>query len=160
MSKKKKIIIIVSMFVLLCVAGVLNVLFSNGWGNEGDGGAVTTSSFFTTYRTDRESTRAQEIVYLDAIIADEAVSADSKQLAEQQKLDLTAAMEKELVVEGLIKAKGFEDVIVTSSTDYVNVIVKAESLDSSEVAQIYDVVISEMNMAGKENYIKIIPIGE
>ncbi len=160
MSKKKKIIIIVSMFVLLCVAGVLNVLFSNGWGNNQGDDTVTTSSFFVTYRTDREATRAQEIVYLDAIISDESVSAESKQLAEQQKLDLTAAMEKELIIEGLIKAKGFEDVIVTTSTDYVNVIVKSENLDSSQVAQIYDVVISEMNMQGKENYIKIIPIGE
>ena len=65
-------------------------------------------------------------------------------------------MEKELVVEGLIKAKGFEDCVVTISDANVNAVVKANELSSTEVAQIVAVIQSQLN-TGIEN-IKIIPV--
>ena len=49
-------------------------------------------------------------------------------------------METELVTEGLIKAQGFEDCIVTTSSSAVNVIVKSGELTSSEVAKIVNIV--------------------
>ena len=65
-------------------------------------------------------------------------------------------MELELVTEGLIKAKGFEDVIVTSSTSCINVVVKAGELTSGEVAQIV-AIVQEQSGANLDN-LKIIPV--
>ena len=65
-------------------------------------------------------------------------------------------MEMELVTEGLIKAKGFDDVIVTSSSSCINVIVKSANLTSGEVAQIVSIVQEQSN-ASLDN-IKIIPV--
>ena len=156
MSKKKKVIILATMFVLLVVTGYLNIALNGNAITTTNSDNIVTGNFFTTYRTDRQSTRDQEIAYYDAIITSATTSADAKASAEQKKEALVNAMELELVTEGLIKARGFEDVIVTNSNSCINVIIKSSSLTSGEVAQIVSIVQEQSNI-GLEN-IKIIPV--
>ena len=156
MKKRTKIIIIAAMVLLLGVTGYLNVVLNNSVSDNNDG-AVTTSSYFQTYRADRESTRDQEMLYYDAIIASESSTAEAVATAESAKLALIEQMEQELVVEGLIKAKGFEDCVVTISDENVNAVVSsAEQLTTTEVAQIVEIIQSQLNTS-IEN-IKIIPV--
>jgi len=154
LTKKKKILILSVMLVLLVVTGYLNVVLNDG--SIFTGGNVNTGTFFSNYRTDRQATRNQEISYYDAIIASESSSADAKTLAETKRSELISAMEVELVAEGLIKAQGFEDVIVTTTTNNVNVIVKSGTLAANQVAQIVS-IIQEQTGAIIDN-IQIIPV--
>ena len=156
MSKRKKIIILSVMFVLLVVTGYLNIALNKASTTTVSNENVLTGNFFVTYRTDRQSTREQEIAYYDAIIASANSSSEAKANAEAKKQDLINNMEMELVTEGLIKAKGFDDVIVTSASGCVNVIVKSLALTSSEVAQIVSIV-QEQSSASIDN-IKIMPV--
>ncbi len=155
MKKRTKIIIIAAMVLLLGVTGYLNVVLNNSVSSNNDDTA-STSSYFQTYRSDRESTRDQEMLYYDAIIASESSSADAIATAESAKLALIEQMEQELVVEGLIKAKGFEDCVVTISDTDVNAVVKGGELTETEVAQIVEIIQSQLNTR-LEN-IKIIPV--
>lgn len=155
LTKKKKIIILSVMAVLLVVTGYLNIALNNGV-VETSGNNITTANFFTTYRSDRESVRNEEIKYYDAIIASTDSSTEAKLSAETKRESLIQAMETELVTEGLIKAKGFEDVIVTSTSSSVKVVVKCAELTSSQVAQIVDVVMEQTGIA--IDYIKVIPV--
>ena len=116
MSKRKKIIVLSVMFVLLVVTGYLNIALNKTSTTPASSENVVTGNFFVTYRTDRQSTRDQEIAYYDAIIASSSSSSEAKANAESKKQDLINNMEMELVTEGLIKAKGFDDVIVTESS--------------------------------------------
>ena len=157
LSKKKKIFIVSGFCLLLVLTGVLNLFLNNKIATEANGGGtVTAGNFFSTYRTDRTDTRNEEILYLDAIIASSSASAESKTAAENKKSELIQLMETELALEGLIKAKGFEDVVVSTSTSNINVIVKSAELQEAEVAQIVDVV------KGQTEYdldnIKIFPV--
>ena len=69
---------------------------------------------------------------------------------------LTTAMEKELLVEGLIKAKGFTDCIVTVQNNSVNVVVNnTEALTSAQASQIMEIVRRETGVAAED--IKILP---
>ena len=156
MKKRTKIIIITAMVLLLGVTGYLNVMLNNSVTNTQVENSVQTASYFQTYRSTRESTRDQEMLYYDAIIANEASTTDAIANAEGLKLALISQMEKELVVEGLIKSKGFEDCVVSMLDGNVNVVVKSAELSSTEVAQILAVVQSQLN-ASFEN-IKIIPV--
>lgn len=156
MSKKKKVIILATMFVLLVVTGYLNIVLNGNQTTRTGTDNVVTGNFFTTYRTDRQSTRDQEMAYYDAIIASATSSAETKASAETKKQALVASMEMELVTEGLIKSKGFEDVVVTNSNSCINVVIKSKELTSSEVAQIVSIVQQQCN-ANLEN-IKIIPV--
>ncbi len=155
MKKRTKIIILVAMIALLGVTGYLNIALNN---RVVDAGTQTGSniSYFDGYRGDRQTTRDQELLYYDAIIKSDSSSAEAIATAEGKKMEIISQMESELVMEGLIKAKGFADVIVTNSASYINVIVKSAELASSEVAQIVSVI---QEQTGKSiDYIKIIPV--
>ena len=148
-SKKKKIIILSVMVALLLVTGYVNVALNSSLssGTTQTNSTAVNANFYTTYRNERESTRTQEIQFYDSIIASATSSADAKKEAEINKMALISLMEKELVTEGIIRGKGFEDAIVTSSESNVNVFVKCAELTSAEVAQISSVVTEQLNVA-------------
>lgn len=156
MTKKKKFFIISSFCLLLIVTGVLNIVLNNKIATEASGDVVATGNFFSTYRADRVDTRNEEILYLDAIIASASSSAESKTAAETKRAELISLMETELSLEGLIKAKGFDDVVVSTSASNINVIVKSAELAESEVAQIVDIIQGQTNYS--LDNIKIFPV--
>ncbi len=156
LKKKTKIFILIAMVLLLGVTGYLNVALNNNATTPTSSGAITTANYFDTYRTDRQSTRDQELLYYDSIISSESSSSEAIANAEAKKLEIVNAMESELVMEGLIKAKGFQDVIVTNSANNVNVIVKGANLESSQVAQIVEIVKQQTSKS--IDNIKIIPV--
>lgn len=156
MRKRTKIIILSFMIVLLGVTAYLNVILNNQVTKTSTNNIQTTSSYFTTYRTDRETSRDQAILYYDAIIESSASTSDAIATAQEAKLDLISQMETELVVESLIKAKGFSDCVITMNGKNVNVVVQAKELTSTEVAQIVSIVQQQLKTNIKN--IKIIPV--
>ena len=148
LSKKKKIIILSAMVALLLVTGYVNVALNSSLssGVTETNASTTTASFYATYRTERESTRTQEIQFYDLIIASASSSDSAKEEAEANKLALITQMEKELVTEGIIRGKGFDDAIVTTSSSNVNVFVKSAELTSVEVAQITSIVTEQLKV--------------
>lgn len=157
LGKKGKIFVLAGMIALLVVTGVLNIYLNKSAQKANACTDTSTSAdFFAAYRTDRTETRNQTIMYLDAIIKDEASSEDAVKKAEDDKLALTSAMDTELVLEGLIKAAGFEDAVVTSSTENVNIIIKSASLTSEQVAKVLEIVTSETGKTASN--VRIIPV--
>ena len=151
MSKKKKIIVLSVMIGLLVITGYINVALNNSLSTKTTtttqtSASATTQSFYTTYKAERESTRQQELQFYEAIIASATSSASAVKEAEQNKMNLIQQMEKELVVEGIIVGKGFDDAIVTQSSANVNVFIKSPELNSSEVAIITDVVREQLGV--------------
>ena len=157
-GNKKKIIILVSLVALLVATGCLNYFLTTKKAQTTAAKQTveqTTPTFFATYRTDREATRAQEMLYLEDIIS--ASNTDEKTVADAQakKLSLVGVMETELSLEGLIKSKGFDDCVVTIGTDNVNVVVKDSELSLEEASQILNVITSETEY--KASSVVIIP---
>lgn len=95
-------------------------------------------------------------MYLDAIIENSDAGSEAIATATQSKLELTQNMELELVLEGLIKSLGFDDVVVTNSTESVNVIVKADELTDVQVTQITDIIVTETDKSSFD--VRIIPV--
>ena len=148
LSKKKKIIILSAMVALLLVTGYVNVALNSSIASKvtETNTSTTTASFYVTYRSEREATRTQEIQFYDSIIASATSSDSAKDEAEANKLALITQMEKELVTEGIIRGKGFDDAIVTTSSSNVNVFVKSAELTSVEVAQITSIVTEQLKV--------------
>lgn len=116
---------------------------------------TSTTGFFKDFRYNRENTRKKEIEYINNIVDNPNSDENKRAEAQDQLLQLTQIMEKELGVEGLIKAKGFDDVIVMLQENSVNVVVDKKDLSSEEVAQILDIVRRETGQEAEN--IKIIP---
>jgi len=133
----------------LLVTGYVNVALNSSLSSGGSAqtsASSTNANFYSTYRTEREATRTQEIQFYDSILANASSSQASKEEAEANKNALISQMEKELVTEGIIRGKGFEDAIVTSSSANVNVFIKCQELTSAEVAQITTVVTEQLGV--------------
>lgn len=158
MSKKKKIALIVSMVAVLVVAAVLNVTLLTNNKTNTDGETVQTG-FFTTSRLDRQSTRDYEIAELDAILAMEGDEyAEARQNALVQKQQIVNAMETEMLLETLLKAQGFEDVLVTvnAGLDNVSVIVDKDELTREDTVLIYNIIATEA--AIEPDYVRILSV--
>ncbi|MFI3129293.1 MAG: SpoIIIAH-like family protein [Bacillota bacterium] len=155
MSKRKKIVVSVCLVFLLVATVYVNVLLSTDVTASED---ITVSDYFSEYRSERTTTRQEQLLNLDSIIATESLDAEVLADAAAQKMSIVAVMDAELTLESLIGAKGFEDVVVTMSydSDDINVIVKADELTQTEVAQIYEVISSETSATYAN--VKIIPV--
>lgn len=105
--------------------------------------SVTTNlenDFFIDYKLERDRLRGQEADYLRELINNPNASTESKEKAQQDLLALSQKVEKEMIVENLIRAKGFEDAVIFFSDDHVNVVIKTDGLLQKDIAQITDVV--------------------
>lgn len=119
---------------------------------------VAETNYFEDFRTERDSVREQEMVYLDEVIAASAADSETLEDAMAQKLAIVDNMEKEFTIESEIKAKGFTDAAVTFHQGTVNVVVEAKELTAEEAAQILEIAMRESGE--KAENIKIMTKGE
>lgn len=145
MSKKKKIILLVSMVLVLALAAYINIALLTGDNGDDD---VPTGNFFTSHRANREETRNYEIDQLNDILATEGEEfAEARAAAMAQKLKLREITEMEMYLESMLKAH-FDDAVVTinATTDSITVIVDIEGdeLTREQRAVIFNIIMGAM----------------
>ena len=55
-----------------------------------------------------------------------------------------------MIAENLVKAKGFEDIVIFSNSNSVSVIIKAEKLEPEQIAQIQNIVSRELEVSAEQ----------
>lgn len=145
LTKKKKIFIICGMLVLLVVTGGLN-LFLNRPSEELQTTTTSQMSLLTSYRASKMETRNSMLEMYDSIIS---TSKDADQILETNAKisDLAGRIETETVLEGMIMASGYEDVVVTNVDDSYTVMVKSNGLNSDDVAKILSILVKETGVS-------------
>ena len=145
MSNKKKIIVMSSLVLLLAVTAVFNFIFATSASALNVDGGVITSNYFTTYRSERTATRNEELVQLDSVIALYEEGDEKYEAATEMKMEIVAAMEKELVLENMVKSLGFSDAVVSvsSDSDNVNVFINSAELNYDTALSIYSMMKNE-----------------
>ena len=158
MSKKKKIVVLSCMIALLAVTAVFNFVFTSQRANTDDIVATNAGNYFAQYRSERLTTRNEELLQLDAVISTAAEGSAERNDALAMEIDLTENTEKEMLLENLIKAYGFEDavVVIGLKSDNVNVMAKSAELSADDAVVIYSIISEELAVS-PEN-VKIIPI--
>lgn len=157
--RTKKIIVLSVMVALLVATGVLNFVLSDKLNKSTDNANLdqntVTQTFFSAAKSERDSTRESEFLYLDAIMQSDLSTESAKTNAQEQKLALVERMEKELALETLIKARGFDDVIVTIGDKGVSIVVNSAELSAEQANQILSDVLGETTF--KPSEVKVIP---
>lgn len=168
---KRKQLVVAVLAVLVGVAGYLNISKERIVETEND--AVETSSeeylgeaqlvesesvtdFFAQARLDREAGRSKSIETFNSLISNEDTDAETKETAQQGILALAENTETETAIENLIRAKGFEDAVCYINNGIANVVVKAESIDSSDAALISEIVSEQSGIESEK--IKIVEL--
>lgn len=159
MGKKKKIIVLSCMIALLAVTAVFNYVFTaNTTGTGAQTVSASAANYFAQYRSERLTNRNEEMLQLDSVISAAETGTEEYASALAMKTSLTANTEKEMLLETLIKAYGFEDAVVVIGLDSenVNVIAKSDNLTTNDAIAIYTIIAEETSVS-PEN-VKIIPI--
>lgn len=145
MSNKKKIIIMTSLVLLLAVTAIFNFVFASAETSTATNGGVTTANYFSTYRTERTTTRNEELVQLDSVIALYDEGDEKYEAATEKKMEIVSAMEKELILENMVKSLGFSDAVVSvsSESDNVNVFINSAELNYDTALSIYNMMKNE-----------------
>jgi stage III sporulation protein AH len=146
------------MIALLAVTAVFNFVLTAGPVENDTTLTISSANYFSQYRSERITTRNEELLQLDEIIETASVGSAERAEALSMKIELTELTEKELLLESLIKAYGFEDAVVVIGLESknVNVIAKSTELTTDDAILIYTIVAEEANVS-PEN-VKIIPI--
>lgn len=173
----KKQIITAVMILALCAAVWLNVRYTtDGSGfatsqkaadedlgetayvaNTGVSVAADEEDYFMKARKDRDEKREDELEIIKETLSNSKSSDADKQKARELTEKITNRMESENSAETVIKAKGFEDVIVINSDESCSVVVRKDGeLEKSETVKILDAVASATTI-NAEN-IKIVAI--
>lgn len=105
------------------------------------------SAFFSEYRLEREKNRSKEKELWEGIINSTTAEVTFKTMAQQELVKMVSLTEKEMIIENLIIAKGFEDALVFLTDDNVTVVVNANELNQQSVAQIQDIIMRKTNIS-------------
>ena len=100
-------------------------------------------AYFEEARATINMDRNQIISMLTDVIEETKDGTAEKNNATQQKLKIIDYMNKEKVIENLIKNKGFTDALVLMTDNSVNITVNKQEISQSDVAKICDIVMRE-----------------
>ena len=107
-------------------------------------------SYFVEAKMSRQRARDEAVETLATMLADATLDAEQKERLAVRASDLANSIETEGKIENLIKAKGFEDVMVYYDTERADVIVKTEGLMVNEAAQIKDIILKETPITAQD----------
>ena len=100
----------------------------------------TLNNYFTSTALSRKQSRDEAIEVL-MLVSESADSTEEAKAEANTKISQIAVdMQNESNIETLVKAKGFEECVAVISEGSVSVVVKAESLEAIEAAQILTIV--------------------
>lgn len=121
-----------------------------------DASETSSGDYFTSSRLSREQARDEAISILKETAESESVEAEAKEQASAQIAVLAENSVTEARVENLIRAKGYNDVVVMLGNDSVNVVVASPEggLQSSDAMVIKEIIVSETQMTADQ--IKIV----
>ena len=114
------------------------------------------SDYFAKARMDREEGRSRAVETLNTVLQNEGSDEAARTSAQEQVSQIAKNSDMEVVVENLIKAKGFSDAVVYIGDDSINVVVKTDGLEPSEVSVIQNIVMEETGCAA--DMIKIVEV--
>ena len=158
-SKSAKSAVVVAVVLLVGLAVYLNYRWfydpvgSIGYGDnnmdDSLGGSEATGTntdntnkndYFTSTALSRQQSRDEAIEVLKLVTENEEATEAAKTEAAAKISKIAVDMQNEANIETLVKAKGFEECVAIIAEDSVSVVVKADSLQANEAAQILTIV--------------------
>lgn len=118
-------------------------------------GVQENENFFVEYRLQREKSRGRQVEILEEIVNNPSSAAETRKTAQDQLMEISGSISKEVRVENLLRAKGYRDAVVCMDRRGVTVVMESRGLSPAEEAGIIDIVSRETGFG--EQGIVIIP---
>lgn len=112
-------------------------------------------NFFVEYRLQREKSRGRQVELLEDIVNNQSSASETRKAAQDQLMEISGSISKEVRVENLLRAKGYRDAVVCMDHRGVTVVMECEDLSPAEESGILEIVSRETGFG--EQGIVIIP---
>ena len=103
------------------------------------------NDYYTNSRIEREAMYSQMLETYNKILESSSVSNEQKAIASKEITKITDIKNSIMIAENLIKTKGFKDVVIFANSDSINVVVKAEKLNTEDISKLQNIISREMN---------------
>lgn len=105
-----------------------------------------TANYFVSSRIERENMYSEMLETYENLLGNASISDDQKKNSTQEISNINSRKNSIMIAENLIKNLGFDDVVIFFNENSVSVIVRAETLQDADVAQIQNIVCRELNV--------------
>ena len=109
----------------------------------GGSSTVDEDSYFSATQVSRQKARDEALEVLQAVVDNEDATEELKNEALASISQIADEIQKESDIESLITAKGFEQCVAVLNGDTACIVVKAESLQAAQIAQINAIVYEQ-----------------
>ena len=108
--------------------------------------SIQSKNYFIEQRLARDKLRANLVDRIHEIINNENTSEETRTEAQKKIMAIGDLSERELTIEGLIKAKGFEEALVFLTDDNLKIFVSIEELTEQDVVKILNIAMGETDL--------------
>lgn len=105
----------------------------------------SSKDYYTSSRLERENMYSEMLESYQKILDSSNTTSKQKEAAQEEIKKINDIKNAIMISENLIKTKGFEDCLVYSNDESINVIIKKEKLSKEDTAQIQSIIAREMN---------------
>ena len=109
--------------------------------------------YFSSTKLNRDKMYSQMIETYQKILESDSVNETQKAIAQTEIQNINNMKNKIMICENLIKTKGIEDLVILVNDKSVSIIVRADSLEKEQVAQIQNIIIREMKIEVEDIHI-------
>lgn len=105
----------------------------------------TSNEYFTESRLEREKMYSQMLESYQNILENTQISETQKDISQNEIKNINDTKNAIMIVENLIKNKGFEDVVIFVNGESISVIIKGGEITPEQIAQIQNIVSRELS---------------
>ncbi|MBR2705179.1 MAG: SpoIIIAH-like family protein [Clostridia bacterium] len=103
--------------------------------------------YFTQSKLDREKMYSEMLESYQSILANPDVSQEQKNNAQQEINKINGQRNSIMIAENLIRNKGFQNIIIFVNNQSVSAVVRADNIETAEIAQIQSIIQRELNIS-------------
>ena len=110
---------------------------------------VKEDNYFTTSKLERENIYSQMLETYQEIYNNQNATAEQKEKAIDEIANINKMRNSIMIAENLVLAKGFQDIVIFANSNSVSIIIKAETLEPEQIAQIQNIVSRELAISAE-----------
>jgi len=102
--------------------------------------------YFSSSKLTRDTMYSQMIETYEKILQNENIASDQKTIAQTEIKNINDNKNKIMICENLIKTKGIQDSVIFINGESVSVVIRSDSLEQEQIAQIQNIINREMQV--------------
>lgn len=112
-----------------------------------DNTTQSSEDYFALAKMEKESSRSKALEILNKTAENESFDEETRKNAQQKILDMASNAEKETIIEGVAKAKGYNNISVYIDGESADIIVEKENFGEKDAQVLKEITTEQLGIA-------------